>query len=58
MDLRIRRRPALCYRCGGIMRKTGDSPEIYECECGYAVRRTSEEESELSLLAFKEIQLS
>ena len=57
MDLRIRRRPILCYRCGGIMRKTSDGPEIYGCECGYAIRRMNKKESELSLLAFKEIEL-
>ena len=58
MDLRATRRPILCYRCGGIMRKTSDSPEIYECECGYALRRISKEESQLSPLAFKELTTS
>jgi len=55
MDIGIKRRPILCYRCGGIMRKTSDDPECYECECGYAIRRVNKEESRLSLLAFREI---
>jgi len=56
MDMGIKRRPILCYKCGGIMRKIGDEPESYECECGYAIRRANKEESELSLLAFREIE--
>lgn len=57
MDLRTSRRPILCYRCGGIMRKRSDNPESYECECGYVIRRTNREESEKSLLAFREVEL-
>ena len=56
MSLRADRRPTLCYRCGGIMRKTDSSPETYRCECGYAVKRLEKEESRLSLLAFREIE--
>lgn len=50
--------PRLCFRCGGVLRKTADDPESYECECGYAIRRVSGEKAEHSLLAFDEIGLS
>lgn len=39
------------------MKKVSENPECYGCECGYAIRRTSKEESELSLLSFREIEL-
>ena len=39
------------------MRKVSVNPECYECECGYAIRRATKEESELSLLAFREIEV-
>ncbi len=36
-----------CYECGRVMKKVSDSPESYECECGYAIRRLTKEESRL-----------
>jgi len=36
-----------CYECGRIMKRVDNNPESYECECGYAVRRLTKEESKL-----------
>ncbi len=49
-----RTRPFLCYKCGGIMKKTCDNPESYRCECGYTIRRVNRKEHENRLLAFIE----
>ena len=36
-----------CYECGKNMRKVEDSPETYECECGYTVRQLTTERTKL-----------
>ncbi len=36
-----------CYECGKEMRKVSANPEIYECECGYAIKRLTTDYSNL-----------
>lgn len=36
-----------CYDCGRVMKKVDNNAEIYECKCGYAIRRLTVEKSKL-----------